>query len=87
MARHWTGARVILGASCRYLASLGIPSKHTMLDAVVGAAAVQSISVETVLGGGEAKRTERLKRWLVKTTGAASGGGTAAGRDVYPWRL
>jgi len=61
MARHWTGARVILGASCRYLASLGIPSKHTVLDAVVGAAAVQSISVETVLGGGEAKRTERLK--------------------------
>jgi len=62
MARHWTGARVILGASCRYLASLGIPSKHTVLDAVVGAAAVQSISVETVLGGGRPKerKTETM---------------------------
>jgi hypothetical protein len=42
------------------------------------AAAVHSISVETVLGGGEAKGT-KLKRWLVKATGAAaSGGGVVA---------
>ena len=61
MARHWTGARVILGASCRYLASLGIPSKLTMLDAVVGAAAVQSISVETVLGGGEGQKNGKTE--------------------------